>query len=87
MYSPPDVGTWATFTPYYFSVQSQGPEAVFPIGQITYRSNITNVDEKLPVVIDVLAHRNCDLMLLDLTKALADASLLKGVKTGRTLWE
>lgn len=71
---------------YYYSVQSQGPEAVFPIGEVPYLSNITNVEEKLPVVIDVLAHRNCDLMLLDLAKALGDASLLKEVKTGSTLW-
>jgi hypothetical protein len=49
-------------------------------------SNITNVEEKLPVAIDLLSHRNCDLMLLDLVKALADAEILKEVKTGRTLW-
>ena len=71
---------------YYYSVQSQGPEAVFPIGEVGYMSNITNVEEKLPVSIDVLAHRGCDLMLLDLAKDLADAGLLKEVQTGRTLW-
>jgi hypothetical protein len=71
---------------YYYSVQSQSPEAVFPIGQVSYLSNITGVEEKLPVVIDVLAHRNCDLMLLDLATALAEVELLKEVKTGSTLW-
>jgi hypothetical protein len=46
--------------------------------------NVTNVEEKLPVGIDVGAHRGCDLMLLDLAKALADDGILKGVKTGKT---
>jgi hypothetical protein len=59
---------------------------VFPIGEVEYMSNITNHIEKLPVSIDVLAHRNCDLMLLDLAADLADAGLLKEVKTGSTLW-
>jgi hypothetical protein len=49
-------------------------------------SNIAGIEEKLPVSIDVLAHRGCDLMLLDLAKVLTDAGLLKEVKTGRTLW-
>jgi hypothetical protein len=71
---------------YYYSVQSQGPEAVFPIGEVEYLSNLTGVEEKLPVSIDVLAHRGCDLMLLDLAKAPADAGLLREVKTGRTSW-
>ncbi|KAL4899602.1 amidase signature domain-containing protein [Aspergillus multicolor] len=86
VYSPPNVSSWATFTPYYFSVQSQGPEVTLPIGEVSYMSNITNVEEKLPVAIDLLAHRNCDLMLLDLINALADEGLLREVKTGRTLW-
>ncbi|KAL3475516.1 amidase signature domain-containing protein [Aspergillus californicus] len=86
VYSPPDVSSWASFTPYYFSVQSQGPEVTLPIGEVGYQSNITNVNEKLPVAIDVLAHRNCDLMLLDLVGALADEGILREVKTGRTLW-
>lgn len=83
VFSPPDVSGWTQFTKYYYSVQSQGPEVVFPIGQVGYLSNVTNV-EKLPVVIDVLAHRGCDLMLLDLAAFLADEGVLKEVKTGRT---
>lgn len=67
-------------------MQSQGPEVTFPIGEVSYDSVISNVEEKLPVAIDLLAHRNCDLMLLDLAKALADKGILKEVKTGRTLW-
>jgi hypothetical protein len=71
---------------YYYSVQSQGPEAVFPIGEVSYLSNITNVEERLPVSIGILAHQGCELMLLDLTKALVDFGLLKEVKTGSILW-
>lgn len=86
IYSPPNVSSWTSFTPYYFSVQSQGPEVTLPIGEISFRSDISNVEEKLPVAIDVLAHRNCDLMLLDLVKALGDAGVLREVNTGMTLW-
>jgi hypothetical protein len=53
---------------------------------VPYQSNITNVQEKLPVAVDLLAHRNCDLMLLDLARELADSELLNEVKTGSTLW-
>lgn len=84
VYSQPNVGSWSSFLMYYYSVQSQGPEVVFPIGQAPYNSNITNVEEQLPVTIDIVAHRGCDYMLLDLAKALADAGLLQTVKTGRT---
>ncbi|KAL4964350.1 amidase signature domain-containing protein [Aspergillus stella-maris] len=86
IYSPPDVSSWASFTPYYFSVQSQGPEVTLPIGEVEYLSDITDVEERLPVAIDLLAHRNCDLMLLDLVGGLADAEVLREVKTGRALW-
>lgn len=86
VYSPPSLSSWSAFLMYYYSTQSQGPEVVFPIGEVPYLSNITYVEEKLPVSIDVLAHRGCDLMLLDLAKDLADAGLLREVKTGSTLW-
>ena len=56
------------------------------MGEVSYASNITNVEEKLPIAIDLLGHRNCDLMLLDLVNALSDAVILKEVKTGKTLW-
>lgn len=63
---------------------SGSPEVVLPIGQVPYNSTISNHEEFLPVTIDVLAHRGCDNMLLDLTAALADEGLLKEVKTGST---
>ncbi|ETS81947.1 hypothetical protein PFICI_06949 [Pestalotiopsis fici W106-1] len=86
VYSPPNVSSWSAFLMYYYSTQSQGPETVFPIGEVPYFSNITYMEEKLPVSIDVLAHKDCDLMLLDLAKDLADSGLLEEVKTGSTLW-
>ncbi|KAH8674337.1 hypothetical protein BX600DRAFT_509512 [Xylariales sp. PMI_506] len=86
VYSWPNVSSWSSFLMYYYSVQSQGLEVDFPIGEISYMSNITNVEENLPASIDILAHRGCDFMLLDLAKSLADAGLLKEVKTGRTLF-
>lgn len=86
VYSPVNISSWASFTPYYYSVQSQGPEVVLPIGEVPYVSSISNVEEKLPVAIDILAHRNCDLMLLDLVAELGKKGILREVKTGSTLW-
>ncbi|KAL4883361.1 amidase signature domain-containing protein [Aspergillus karnatakaensis] len=86
IYSPPNVSSWATFTPYYFSVQSQGPEVTLPIGEVEYVSEVSGVVERLPVAIDLLAHRDCDLMLLDLVGALGGEGVLREVRTGRTLW-
>lgn len=38
----------------------------------------------LPVSVSVVAHRNCDFMLLDLVAKLADLDIAKTIKTGRT---
>lgn len=61
---------------------------MFLIGGFSYLSTITNVDENLPISIRIkgLVYRECDLMLLDLAKALEDASMSKEVWTGKTLW-
>lgn len=54
---------------------------MFLISGFSYLSTITNVDENLPISIRIkgLVYRECDLMLLDLAKALEDASMSKEV--------
>ena len=74
------------FTPYYYNVHLKGLEVVCSIGEVPYRSDIADVEEKLPVAMHLLTHRRCDLMLLDSGNMLADEGILKEVKTGRTLW-
>ncbi|KAK7461377.1 hypothetical protein VKT23_008554 [Stygiomarasmius scandens] len=60
------------------------PEVVVPIGQIPFNSTISGIEEQLPVSISLVASRNCDFMLLDLVDKLADAGIVRDVKTGRT---
>ncbi|GAA5890100.1 hypothetical protein JCM6882_009226 [Rhodosporidiobolus microsporus] len=76
--------TALTFSQLYYSVFSGAPEVVIPIGQVPYNSTISGVVEYSPVTIDVLARPGCDYVLLDLVAQLADAGLVKEVKTGRT---
>lgn len=94
--SPPPFG----FGDSRIAVYSRSPDIVIPsmsswhpslllvshesVGQIPFHSTITGVEEMLPVSISLVAHRNCDFMLLDLVGKLADAGIAKAVKTGRT---
>ncbi|KAK7464973.1 hypothetical protein VKT23_006182 [Stygiomarasmius scandens] len=59
-------------------------EIVIPIGQVPFQSNITEVEEQLPVAISLVARRGCDFVLLDLVDRLADEGIVREVKTGRT---
>ncbi|KAK5742080.1 hypothetical protein LTR17_003588 [Elasticomyces elasticus] len=55
-----------------------------PIGQVPYYSEITFHEEMVPVTINMVVKRGCDFVLFDMIERLADAGVLKGVKTGRT---
>lgn len=56
------------------------------MGEISYISSITNVEEKFPIMTGVPSHRSCDIMLLDPATELEHVNVLKKVKTGRALW-
>lgn len=58
-------------------------DITIPIGAVTYNSTVSNLTEPLAVTISVLAHRGCDLVLIDWLDKVAEAGLIKGVKTGR----
>ncbi|KIX03562.1 uncharacterized protein Z518_07115 [Rhinocladiella mackenziei CBS 650.93] len=55
-----------------------------PIGQVPYFSNVTFHEEMVPVTINMVVKRGCDFVLLNMIEKLADAGVLKTVKTGRT---
>ncbi|KAI1337349.1 amidase family protein [Xylariaceae sp. FL0016] len=59
-------------------------DMTIPIGQVPYFSNVTFVEEMMPVTVSVIAKRGCDFMLWNMWEKLADVSVLKTIKTGRT---
>lgn len=59
-------------------------DITIPIGQVPYASNVTFHQEMVPVTVSVIAKRGCDFMLFNMVEKLADAGVLKTVKTGRT---
>ena len=54
-----------------------------PIGQVPYFSNVTFKEEMVPVTIGLVVKRGCDFVLYNMVEKLADAGVLKSVKTGR----
>lgn len=59
-------------------------DMTIPIGQVPYKSNVTLVEEMVPVTVSVIAKRGCDFMLWNMWEKLADEGVLKTIKTGRT---
>lgn len=61
-------------------------DITIPIGQIPYTSVISKIEEQLAITLSFVAHRGCDLALMEFVKACADAGYCKEVKTGRTAY-
>lgn len=57
-----------------------------PIGQVPYFSQVTFHEEMVPVTINMVMKRGCDFVLYNMIERLADAGVLKTVKTGRTAY-
>jgi hypothetical protein len=55
-----------------------------PIGQVPYYSEVTFHTEMVPVTINMVVKRGCDFVLFNMIEKLADAGVVKSVKTGRT---
>jgi hypothetical protein len=55
-----------------------------PIGQVSYLSQVTFVEEMVPVTLNLVVKRECDFVLYNMIEELADAGVLKAVKTGKT---
>ncbi|KAI1453513.1 amidase family protein [Annulohypoxylon moriforme] len=78
--TPPTAGiSGASLCPIYGCV-----DMTIPIGQVPYASNVTFVEEMVPVTVSVIAKRGCDFMLWNMWEKLADEGVLKTIKTGRT---
>ncbi|KAI1088958.1 amidase family protein [Rostrohypoxylon terebratum] len=78
--TPPTAGiSGASLCPIYGCV-----DMTIPIGQVPYASNVTFVEEMVPVTVSVIAKRGCDFMLWNMWEKLADEGVLNIIKTGRT---
>ncbi|KAM5457753.1 hypothetical protein McanCB49686_002738 [Microsporum canis] len=64
------------------------PEISIPIGELEYRSRISNLDEKLPVVISILGKPGFDMALINTMKNVLESSGRPcEVKTGRRMFQ
>ncbi|EED22839.1 glutamyl-tRNA(Gln) amidotransferase, subunit A [Talaromyces stipitatus ATCC 10500] len=67
------------------SVYGGVPDMVIPIGEKTYVSQVTGVEEKSPVSVNLVAAKGCDGMLFRLVNELVQKGILREVKAGRSL--
>jgi hypothetical protein len=79
-YTPPAVLTSGV----NFCSTSGCADFTVPIGQVLYFSNVTRVEEMVPVTLSLVMRRGCDFSLFGLIEKMADVGMLKTVKTGRT---
>lgn len=79
-YTPP-----AVLTPGVNFCSTAGcADFTVPIGQVPYFSNVTRVEEMVPVTLSLVMRRGCDYSLFGLIEKMADVGMLQAVKTGRT---
>ena len=67
------------------SVFAGVPDMVLPIGERRYLSDVTGVEEQMPVTVDLVAGRGCDGVLFYLVQELVGEGLLRPVKPGRSV--
>lgn len=67
------------------SVMSECPDSVFPVGEVSSFSSVTNHNESFPVTVDVLAAKGCDGLLAKLAQDLTAAGILSVPKVGGSL--
>ncbi|KAG6859106.1 hypothetical protein C0995_011450 [Termitomyces sp. Mi166 len=78
-------GNTAVPSDYFTYVASMAglPEVTIPLGQVGYYNHVSREWEMLPVAVQVVAHRGCDDLSLNIVEKLAGKGVLEGVKTGR----
>ncbi|KAK5175579.1 uncharacterized protein LTR77_000718 [Saxophila tyrrhenica] len=79
----------APVAPYGFGISRVspfwgGPDFVLPIGQASYRSEITKHKEFLPVTVDIMAARGCDGMIFGLVQDLVEQGILEPSVAGQS---
>jgi hypothetical protein len=55
-----------------------------PIGQVEYWSPVTKRREWMPVTVSLVIKRGCDFVVYEMVERMAEAGILKTVKTGKT---
>uniref|UniRef100_A0A8H7TM40 Amidase domain-containing protein n=1 Tax=Bionectria ochroleuca TaxID=29856 RepID=A0A8H7TM40_BIOOC len=78
------------FSAARMSVFSGCPDFIYPVGEVSKLSNLTNHDEKLPVAVGILAAKGCDGLLARLAMDLVGEGILKipqvgGSMSGKTI--
>ncbi|KAF5520759.1 Amidase 1 [Colletotrichum aenigma] len=83
-----DIALPAPFTGFSaarMSVFSGCPDLIYPVGEVSSFSALTNHDEKLPVAVGILAAKGCDGLLSRLAIDLVNEGILKVPEAGGTL--
>ncbi|PFH44794.1 hypothetical protein AMATHDRAFT_51878 [Amanita thiersii Skay4041] len=76
-------GPQATDYLYFIASMAGLPEVTIPLGQVPYFSHISRRWEMLPVSVQLVAHKGCDAVLLEVVKKLGELGVAQTVKTGR----
>ncbi|KAJ3962830.1 hypothetical protein N0V92_000398 [Colletotrichum tropicale] len=83
-----DIALPAPFTGFSaprMSVFSGCPDLIYPVGEVSSFSALTNHDEKLPVAVGILAAKGCDGLLSRLAIDLVKEGILKVPEAGGSL--
>jgi hypothetical protein len=78
-------GVLLGFNSGFIAPMTGNPDFAIPIGEVSYKSDVTKHQESLAVSIRIMAARGCDAMLLDLINRLTDEGILSAVKTGTSI--
>ncbi|VUC36355.1 unnamed protein product [Clonostachys rosea] len=73
------------FSAARMSVFSGCPDFIYPLGEVSRFSNLTNHDENLPVAVGILAAKGCDGLLARLAIDLVDEGILKVPEVGGSI--
>ena len=74
---------WDGFSVYSISYCSGCPDITIPVGQVKFRSKVTETEEWLPVALSFLTRPGSDAVLLSLLTKMEHDGLLKPVQTGK----
>ncbi|KAH9906472.1 amidase signature domain-containing protein [Xylariomycetidae sp. FL2044] len=77
---------WSGYSVFSLSYCSGCPDFTVPVGEVGFRSKITEREEYLPVTVSLLAPRGTDADLLELLTSLEHDGILKPVACGPRLY-
>ncbi|KAJ3496041.1 hypothetical protein NLJ89_g10538 [Agrocybe chaxingu] len=70
---------------HYVASMADLPEVTIPLGEAPYFSQVSRRWEPIPVAVQLVARRGCDVVLLDLVKRLAEKGVVGPVGVGRSM--